>query len=331
LPEDGDVTNNEQAVSFFYRDPVLLYGYRTYDPDEALNRTFVSFSSNKPSEVKMESNYKDGNNSIHAGEYVNNRIYVYTAYSDASWTAPRNYIRLSDDWVEQSVQPTLEHPIDMTYDYVTGTMYAAVNSSEGAHVKTVDLGTGELTTVLTLSDMYLYTLAADLSGTLYGVDNSGNFGRINRSAGTFTVIASTGIEVAYVQSMAFDHVTGRLFWAMCNKQNENRLLEINPETGVILDHGSLGDDTEITALYVPYTHTVGLPAVSSGSVYAVSGEVHITGYPEGTSVRIYNVMGQLIYSHRLTSVSLPVGLQSGAYVVHVQSESKMNAYKVLVK
>ena len=334
LPEDGDETNNEQVVSFFYREPVTLYGYRTYDLDETLNRTFVSFSSNKPSEVKMESNYKDENNAIHAGEYVNNRIYAYTAYSDASRTVPRNYIQLSGDWVEKSVQPTSEHPIDMTYDYSTGTMYAAVNSPEGALVKTVDLGTGMLTTVITLSDLYLYTLAADLSGKLYGVDSSGNFGWINQSTGTFTVIASTGIEVAYVQSMAFDHATGRLFWAMCNKRGENRLLELNPETGAILDYGSLGEDTEVTALYTPYMY-VGTPEVHiravSGYVYAADGEVHITGYRAGASVRIYTVVGQLIYARQLVSGSLPVALQSGAYVVHVQSDGKIDTYKVLVK
>ena len=52
---------------------------------------------------------------------------------------------------------------DMTYDYVTNTMWAYSSSSDGSSLHTVDLTTGDCTDVATLKQT-LIAMAADVNG-----------------------------------------------------------------------------------------------------------------------------------------------------------------------
>lgn len=256
LPNDGDLANDTISVSFI--NNITFFGYRIFDKNwQAMSETgAVSVELIDPSVVTPVSDYKDGDNTIFAGTYADGYIYAYSYDEEYN---PVNFIKLNSDWTEVSKAATTEAPSDMTYDYSTGTLYAVSYdaTTERLLLQTVDPKTGVLTTVTPVTGIiYLYTIAADLSGNLYGVDLNGTLVAIDKTTGVATPIGSTGISPRFIQSMTFDHNTGRLFWAMCNVDEEGLLIELNPATGAATDWGILGGDAEIVALYTIYDPTI---------------------------------------------------------------------------
>ncbi|MDE6130876.1 MAG: hypothetical protein K2F74_04720, partial [Muribaculaceae bacterium] len=113
---------------------------------------------------------------------------------------------------------------DMTYDPTTSTIYAlsyiAVTLDEdGMLVKyypalsVVDPDTGFVTPIARIPDMI--ALAANQSGELYAVSKGvdSKLYRFNKETADYTVVGSTGLNTNFIQSMAFDPVTDRLYWA----------------------------------------------------------------------------------------------------------------------
>jgi hypothetical protein len=259
LANDGDATNDGKTISFSYKEPVTLYGARIYDETftDWADNDIVSFDSSDPATLTLVNAYGDSDHNIYAGEYLNGNVYAFEVVVDidAQAIVSRNFVKLNKSWTAVYTEPATETPNDMAYDHSTGTMYAITYSqADGEVLKTVDLGTGELTTVAAITGVnHLYALAIDLTGNAYGVDDYGDFVSVNKTTGVTTVIGSTGVEPYYIQSMAFDHNSGRLFWAMCNYGEEGKLLEINPETATIIDYGTLGGNAEVVALHTPYS------------------------------------------------------------------------------
>ncbi|MDR2057988.1 MAG: choice-of-anchor J domain-containing protein [Dysgonamonadaceae bacterium] len=246
LNNDSNPDNDNTSISFHYRKDITLYGYRIYEDENEDACNVVSFNSNTPSNVTTVSDYRDGDNYVFAGEYFDEHIY---AYSITPASSPANFIILTSNWEEESKIPVTKVPIDMAYDYSTNTMYALFKSGV-SELYTIDLSTGATTQIGNTGDNFS-TLACDLNGTLYGVDSEGYFCSINKENAGVTRINSMGIQPYYYQSMAFDHNSGRLFWAMTNA-SESRLIEIDPLTGSATDLGVLGNNTEIVGLYTPY-------------------------------------------------------------------------------
>jgi hypothetical protein len=255
LAGDGDATNDSKSISFAYKESITLYGYRIWDDVVSDYTNAVSFESSNPSVVTKVSSYRDGANIIFSGEYIDDYIYVYTVLSSESGSTPKNFIKLTSNWTEVSRKAITEIPNDLAYDYSTETLYATTyNQTDGLSLKTVNLTTGALTLVAKITGIdYLFTLAVDLSGTLYGVDDDGILVTIDKTTGAATVKGSTGIAPNYIQSMAFDHNTERLFWEMSNTADAGKLIELDPATGVATDLGILGANAEIVGLYTPYS------------------------------------------------------------------------------
>ncbi|MDR2058124.1 MAG: choice-of-anchor J domain-containing protein [Dysgonamonadaceae bacterium] len=252
LTGDAEASNDMTSLAFPYKGGIRLCGYRFYDrsgdyPDA------VSFATDDPSDVVTISAYTDGDNKICSGEYVDDYIYGYTLSESGGEVYVKNFVKLTSDWTEVSQTPITEIAYDMAYDYSTGTMYALGYDpkTNAPQLKTVNLETGAMTYVADL-DRDFSTLSIDLAGNLYAVSNNGNFTSINKTTGAVTIIGGTGVTPDYLQSAAFDHNTGRLFWAMCNTYGEGKLLEIDPSTGMVTDLGTLGGDAQIVALYTPY-------------------------------------------------------------------------------
>ena len=59
----------------------------------------------------------------------------------------------------------------------------------------------------------IVALACDKAGVLYGVEegDEGNFYTLDKTDGTPTRVAATGVSAEGLQSMAFHHITGKLF------------------------------------------------------------------------------------------------------------------------
>ncbi|MDR2057402.1 MAG: choice-of-anchor J domain-containing protein [Dysgonamonadaceae bacterium] len=257
LPNDGDLTNDTISV-LFTNNNILFSGYRIFDASwtDMSEMGAVSFGLVEPSVITPVSGYKEGNNTVFAGTYAGGYIYAYSYDGDGN---PVNFIRLDSDWREISKVAATGSPSDMTYDYTTGKLYAVSYdiTAERLLLQTVDPETGVLTTVTPITGIiYLYTIAADLSGNLYGVDLNGTLVSIDKTTGVATSIGSTGISPRFLQSMTFDHNSGRLFWAMCNTDEEGRLIELDPASGAATDWGVLGSNAEIVALYTVYNPVI---------------------------------------------------------------------------
>lgn len=160
---------------------------------------------------------------------------------------------------------------DMTYDYTTNTMYYITEPEDtfGTALGKINLTNGETSNVKTISEeMSFMTLACDNNGQLFGIADDGNLYNINKTTGEIKSIGFTGSdEYSGFQSMDFDHDTNELYYASCNYSDESFLLKVNTETGETDNLGTIGADSRITCLYVPFTPIPdGAPSVATDVV-----------------------------------------------------------------
>lgn len=247
LEGDMNSDNDMATVVIDYKYPVMLYGYRLFDGNRT-RRDLVAFSSNSPEEITVVDEYKDGINSISGGEFFDKHLYLRTRDGNNLG----NFVKLStENWTEVFSIPVTTLCTDMAYDYSTGTMFA----TGSGNIFSVDMETGNVTTIKQTNERFV-ALACDLSGQLFAVNTAGDFFKVNKANGDVTVIGATGFSPTNVQSMAFDHNTGRLFWAMYDANDEfddtGLLVEIDPLTGEGISRGRTGNDAEIVALYSIY-------------------------------------------------------------------------------
>jgi hypothetical protein len=232
----------------------------------------------------------------------------------------------------------------MTYDYYNEKMYAitsAGSNSFSVTLQEVDLSTGELTEVVEL-DYYLYTLAANLKGDLYGVDIEGNLVTIDKQSGVTRVISNLGIYPAGNQSMAFDHNSDpeRLFWTMyISVYRQGRLIEIDPVSGKSFSSGSIGNDAQIVALYAPYPAKVSINHPESSvdviRIYPNPAQevVYLTSVPEKSQIHILDLSGRTVFSDDKQSgeVMLNLHLKAGVYLVVIENENEKTMRKLIIK
>lgn len=138
---------------------------------------------------------------------------------------------------------------DMTVDYVSGKVFAVGKNKymgNELQLKTVDLSTGEMTSVGPLSER-IYSLAADGEGQLWGVGTPQgisiptNLYKIDKESAEVTLVAPMDINLytGSLSSLTFDLRTGKLYLvaqtytenASYERTWTNGLFEINTTTG----------------------------------------------------------------------------------------------------
>ena len=100
--------------------------------------------------------------------------------------------------------------------------------------------------------------------------------------------------------------------------------------GWITGYPNIGWEADITC-HDPGVGGIDIRNTTEGKVYAVKNELHVSDYPIGASVVIYNIMGQRIATHRVTSDTFLRTLSAGIYLVQVQSEGKLSLFKMLIE
>jgi hypothetical protein len=136
----------------------------------------------------------------------------------------------------------------MTYDYTANVMYGIRRSDVVSYLVTINMETGAMTSIGSTGKR-LYTLACSPEGVLFTIDGSGNLYTINKTTAALTVVGATGVSLNYIQTMSFDHNTGRLFWAMCNTSDEGKLMELHPATGIAFNRGVIAGNAELIGLF----------------------------------------------------------------------------------
>ena len=261
-----------------YADATTAYGY-TLGERNNTNCGFVSFDVNKPQTLtRLKTVYDDYH--VSAGEYVDGKLYTFRVEADEFGNVyPYDYVVYDADKYTQVLNTLTgdqSRVVDMTFDYVTNTLYALAEDdwnlgSVGAtSLYSIDMATGARTLIggpgkLTAIDGYgnpdtdgLLTLACDSEGELYAMSQYRYFYKVDKFTGKVTQIGerhNLGTRADF-QSMAFT-AEGKLMWAQ-NHPSYGHFVEIDLATGIpggFVDFRTdydkldkLGNDAQVTAL-----------------------------------------------------------------------------------
>ena len=310
---DENLQNNSKTknIANFSSEIVEMFAYRIWDEDKYYD--FVSFNSENPSNIINTNNYLPMSPSLYmcAGEYVDGYFYSYTV-KDLNGT-PNTFVKISTDtWNDVSSTAVSQIALDMAYDYTTDVMYGIAPSGSETNLVIINMATGAVTTMGSLGRT-AYTLACSPEGNLFVVDSNGNFCMVNKTTGTTTVIGSTGLSPYYwEQSMAFDQITGRLFWAYINVGGEGRLIEISPKSGVVLDRGKIGKNAELIGLYTTNTYTITASINDGNGSISPSGTTTVNYWGSQTYTITPNT-GYYISQVLVNGINNPAAVSSGSY------------------
>lgn len=301
IPQKKFKPDKRQATNRLIYDTsssVEMYGFRVYD-EEGGRPAWVKFNVSAPSSITEIKRFFP-QQSAGGGAYVdvnldgNGSTYIFTTiYDDYSEIYfPNEFIKIDIETGKETSIANYEEMeflyTDMSYDYSSNLMYAISSNSPNQTVKilTVDLNNGHYKEVLEMSEIYLFTMAIDFDGQMWGINGYGELVKINKNTGEYTKVGSTGVFPQYAQSMEFDHSTGTLYWAFCDDYT-SKIMQVNTTTGVATNLGSLQNNAEIVALTIPFRRINGPLAptdfvVSPGAEGALTAHLSWTNPTENT-------------------------------------------------
>ena len=170
------------------------------------------------------------NYTIYSEEYVDGAIYAYGLDGD-DWQANWQFMTIDPDTFEilemKDLGEGFPFVYDITYDYVTGTMYALAGPDEVAtDLYMVNMANGALIPVMEIEPFFM-SIAAAPDGTIYAMASSEEtmdpdtwevtssnavLYTIDVENGTYEPAFDTGIKSNMFASMTFDFTTGSLYW-----------------------------------------------------------------------------------------------------------------------
>ena len=234
----------------------------------AFNSTNNTWARFEPDTAKIPETAAEANVQFASAEYVN-------GYTVACTTDGYLYVMQHGKFEQTPVCYLNAILIDMAYNKADGKLYAmaALNDENGepqyGKLVTVDMFTGELTEVGSItSDMMPSSRDGEVPQVL-AIRDDGTFYVINASTrntylysfrltedgkiGELTNVGKTGFKANYLQSMAFDHSTGELYWAQFVRASSwarptYKLVKLDLTTGA----GTALSDLpgEMTGLYI---------------------------------------------------------------------------------
>jgi hypothetical protein len=289
LEGDQAPANNRRARTIVATSSnrVVLQGISRWEFMEPESR-FIQFYSDSVYETivtELAEFWNDERTST-AGEFLNDRFYMY--WQNGTGNTGQFMELDAKTWTEIRRVDVSLVAHEMTFDYSTRTMYAVRRGTTTSTLYTVNMNNGVLTQVATISGLVL-GMACDFDGTMYAALQNGNIGRINKTTGAFTQLASTGLTNGRGnQSMAFDHNTGRLFWALHNDVNPGMsniyggLLEIDKTTGAPYYYGQIGQiHTILVGLHTVFKdpnavyYTLNITTPDNGTIKVMDGTIEI--------------------------------------------------------
>lgn len=145
--------------------------------------------------------------------------------------------------------------VDMTYDYTRGKLLGLYHyDGASSAVVEIDPATGMPTPYVDLPGCWMVAMACDYDGYIYltGRYNTTKYYlfRLDEARKLHEVASVTNVG-DQLQSMEFDHKTGKLYWATGTRYSAY-YFEVNPATGDCTYLSDLGKNGEITGLYIPF-------------------------------------------------------------------------------
>lgn len=170
----------------------------------------------------------------------------------------------------------------MTYCPQDGLVYGGFN--DGADFGVADLK-GDCKVKILQPGQYYNGLACDASGQVFGIDDDGDLYKIERPTGKRTLVGNTGLIPQSMSSMAFDRVTGGLYWAFTNEVPkkggssmtyggmEGSLVQVDTETAQCRLVTFFPRNEELVGMYSPQAYCLPTaPALATGLQWEFSDE-----------------------------------------------------------
>ena len=228
------------------------YGYATYASGSS-DGNFVAFSMSNLSAVSTVLN---PGGDLYAADYANGYVWFITTGGALYKAALDNEAQTIAVPMQVVAGMESETATEMSYNPVDGMMYY-ISAGDASMLKKFDPanpGAGA-TTVGTLAD-HLYAFAINGEGVAYGMQGTGDLYTVNLTNASVTLVGSTGVQCAYVQTMAFDRETNELFWAQILDGSTYGMYRVDPTTASALNLGTVADVLEFTGLFGVYGSTV---------------------------------------------------------------------------
>ena len=239
---------------------------------EAWSNKFISFDAQNPSSVQTISvTFPE----IHAATYVDG--YVWFVTSTRSLCKVPFDVETQTFGAYETIVSTLvpyNLVIEMAYNPVDGMLYFLCQDSQyNMNLKRLDMTA--LSEVEDLGNLTtrLWTLAIDSQGTAYGIGYPGDLYRVNLDNCALAMIGSTGKDVWYTQSMAFDLDTGDLYWAQLSSNADHGFYRVDIQTGEATSLGEIGGSgAQLTGLFMVPENVTPEPEIIS--------EIYVEGFTE---------------------------------------------------
>lgn len=239
------------------------YGMLFYDEtDYSYTNGLVSFPLSGTDTYGHIRLFGDATHDVTAAAFAEGYYYLAKTVQDGQTLVPCELLRYDFDTDEVKSVGAMSgftaHLNDMTFDYSTGTMYAITNQSGTvAELYTIDLETAASTKVASL-DRCFFTLAATYEGQLYAISYYGDLCKIDKQTGSVTEVGATTWYPTYIQSMEFDHTTETLYWAadLQSGPYSDCIATVDTVSGQATYVSTVGDNTELLGLYVPFSASV---------------------------------------------------------------------------
>lgn len=248
------------------------FGYALYTANEAeWQNHFVSFNMQDPNTVQSVSETLPA---VWAATYLDGYVWFVTS-TRSLCKAPFNHeSQTIGDY--EVVVPLLEQYnlyISMSYNPMDGMMYYLCHDSQyNFYLKRSNLATPTEVEVVGNFNVKMWTLAINEQGRAYGISyESGNLYEIDLNNANTTLVGTTGTEVWYTQSMAFDHDTGELYWARFAAIGDHGLYQVNTETAEVTSLGEIGLGTQLAGLFMVPQPTPDPEVIN---------EIHVDGFTE---------------------------------------------------
>lgn len=251
------------------------YGYaQSSFGGETWQNKFISFTAQDINTIQTVSETFP---EIYAAAYVDGYVWFVTKTERNLCKAPFNLETNTIGDYEIVVAPLQQYNlvIDMAYNPLEGMLYYLCSDSQAnMNLKRSSLANPSEVESLGNFSQKLWTLAINSQGQAYGVAyEEGNLYQIDLANATTTLVGSTGHDVWYTQSMAFDLDTDELYWAQLSSVADHGFYRVNTATGEATPLGEIGGTgAELTGLFMVPENVTPAPEIIS--------EIYVEGFTE---------------------------------------------------
>ena len=227
--------------------------------------TFSSFSTENPSEMNSHSEIDNNVRLLFAGAYFDGYVYGFNDLNNFVKVDAQTFV---SEVVSEgaTVNANVYRCLDMTYDYVTRTMWISYVDGNGkGNIGKVNLETGKITAAAATST-YIMGIACNKEGKLFGMLPDGMLVTINTSNGRYAEVGRTGVSLqtndgmlSYT-AMTFDYNTGYLYWPVSVENSDetrtSTLYLVDTTDASLTSLGQIANNYTLHAPYIPYTYDV---------------------------------------------------------------------------